>query len=103
MAILGTIALALILNGIDRPLYDTYVAAADARDWGPDALTDQQVGAGIMWVPGAMMLGLAVVITAYFWAEHEAFRGKRDDMLRDLQRRHAASGVAAGPSQVRTG
>ena len=103
VAILGTIALALILNGIDRPLYNTYVAAAAARDWGPDALTDQQLGAGIMWVPGAMMLGLAVVITAYFWAEHEAFRGKRDDMLRDLARRQGPAGVAGGPPRGRTG
>ena len=48
-----------------------------ARDWGPDVLLDQQIGGGVMWVPGTMMLAIAVLVTTYFWADHEGFRGRR--------------------------
>ena len=51
------------------------------------AIDDQRLGAGVMWVPGAMMFGLALVVVFYFWAEHEGFEGRRGDMLRDLEAR----------------
>ena len=87
LAILQNIGLGLILTNIGEPAYDTYVQAAAAREWGPDALTDQRIGAGIMWVPGSMMFAIAVIATIYFWAEHEGFRGRRGDRVREMQRR----------------
>ena len=87
-AILQTVALALILTAVDEPIYDSY--ANLVRDWGPSALRDQRIGGGVMWVPGAMMFALALLATLYYWAEHEGFKGRQGDLLRELERRHAA-------------
>lgn len=87
VAILQNLALGLILTSLGSAAYDSYVRVAALRDWGPSALTDQRIGAGIMWVPGTMMFALAVLILVNYWAEHEAFRSRRDDLLRDLDER----------------
>ena len=86
-ALLQNIALALILTSIDEPIYDRYVDLT--RDWGPSALIDQRIGAGVMWVPGAMMFFFGILVTVYYWAEREHFNGRRGDMLRELAERRA--------------
>lgn len=96
VALLSNLALSVILTFSDEPLYDTYVAAAALRAWGPDALNDQKIGAGIMWVPGTMMLALAILGTVYYWAEREGFNGRRGDMLRDRERQRRASRADQG-------
>ena len=83
VAVLQNIGLALILTNMGEPVYETYAELAPLRGWGPSALIDQRIGAGIMWVPGAMMFALAVLVNVYYWAEHEGFRGRRGDMLRE--------------------
>ena len=85
VAILQNIGLGLILTNVADPLYETYELAATLRDWGPDALTDQRIGAGIMWVPGSMMFVIGIMLTVYFWAEHEGFKGRQGDRVRDMQ------------------
>jgi len=87
VAILQNLALGLILTSLGSAAYESYAALESVRDWGPSALTDQRIGAGIMWVPGTMMFALAVLVLVNFWAEHEAFRSRRDDLLRDLDER----------------
>lgn len=87
VAILQNLALGLILTSLGEAAYDSYADLAALREWGPSALTDQRIGAGIMWVPGTMMFALAVLVIVYYWAEHEAFRSRRDDLLRDLDER----------------
>ena len=84
-ALLQNIALALILTSLNEPAYDTYVDLT--RDWGPSALTDQRIGGGVMWVPGAMMFFSGILVTFYYWAEREQFNGRRGDMLRELDGR----------------
>lgn len=96
LAIVQNIGLALVLASVDRVLYATYEAAALARDWGPSAITDQRIGAGVMWVPGAMMLALAVIVTVYYWAESEGFKGRQGDLVRALERRRAAGPPPGG-------
>ena len=91
IAILQQIALALFLSSVGDPSFEPYVVAAAVRDWGPTALTDQRIGAGVMWVPGTMMLALAIILNLYYWAEHEEFEGRRGDMLR------ARRGTDGGP------
>lgn len=86
-ALLQNIALALILTSIDEPVYDRYVDLT--RGWGPNALIDQRIGAGVMWVPGAMMFFFGILVTVYYWAEREHFNGRRGDMLRELAERRA--------------
>ncbi len=87
VAILQNLALGLILTSLGAAAYESYAKLEGLRDWGPSALTDQRIGAGIMWVPGTMMFALAVLVIVYYWAEHEAFRSRRDDLLRDLDER----------------
>ncbi len=96
LAIFQNIGLALILNSVGDPIYDTYINPL--RGWGPDPLTDQRIGAGIMWVPGAMMYGLALIVTVYFWAEHEQFKARQGDLVRALAERsgRAAPGAPGG-------
>ena len=51
----------------------------------------QQIGGGVMWVPGTMMLAVAVLVTAYFWAEYEGFRGRQMNLIRELEERPSGS------------
>ena len=85
IAILQNIGLGLILTSVGEPLYETYEIAASLREWGPDALTDQRLGAGIMWVPGSMMFVIAIMLTVYYWAEREGFKGRQGDRVRQMQ------------------
>ena len=85
IAIMQNIGLGLILTNFSEPLYETYETAAGLRSWGPDALTDQRLGAGIMWVPGSMMFVIAIMLTVYYWAEREGFKGRQGDRVRAMQ------------------
>ena len=87
VAILQNIGLGLILINVNDALYETYAIAAAVREWGPTALIDQRIGAGIMWVPGSMMFALAIILTVYYWAEREGFKDRRNDAVRNMQLR----------------
>ena len=97
VAILQNIGLGLILINVGEPVYDTYATAAAVREWGPDALLDQRIGAGIMWVPGSMMFALAIIVTVYYWAEREGFKDRRNDTVRDMQIRVHGEVPTLGP------
>jgi putative membrane protein len=62
------LAIALVLA--PHPLYAHYAALAH-RPGAISALTDQQLAAGIMWVPGSIAYGTAVLIGFYRWLEPE--------------------------------
>jgi len=55
---------ALAIFSTRRVLYPHYGS-------GPDALADQRLAGGIMWVAGDLVLLAAVVLTAAAWARHE--------------------------------
>ena len=97
VAILQNIGLGVILINVGDAIYDTYATAAAVREWGPTALIDQRIGAGIMWVPGSMMFALAVIMTVYFWAEREGFKDRRNDVVRDMQIRVHGEIPTLGP------
>ena len=94
IAILQNIGLGLILTSVGEPIYETYELAASLREWGPDALTDQRIGAGIMWVPGSMMFVIAIMLTVYYWAEREGFKGRQGDRVRAMQQARGSGGGA---------
>ena len=54
----------------DRVLYPFYAAAP--RVWGIGALADQQIGGLLMWVPGGLVLWLAMTVVWFRWAAAEA-------------------------------
>ncbi len=69
------LAIALVLA--PHPLYGHYAALAH-RPGGLSALTDQQLAGGIMWVPGSLAYGVAMLIGFYRWLEPEsASRSRR--------------------------
>ena len=41
------------------------------RPGGISALTDQQLAAGVMWVPGSLAYGLVLFIGVYRWLDPE--------------------------------
>jgi putative membrane protein len=63
------LAIALVLA--PHPLYAHYAALVH-RPGGITALTDQQLAAGVMWVPGSIAYGIAVLIGFYRWLEPES-------------------------------
>jgi putative membrane protein len=63
------LAIALVLS--PNPLYAHYAALVH-RPGGISALTDQQLAAGVMWVPGSIAYGIAVLIGFYRWLEPES-------------------------------
>ena len=74
---LGTIqawALAAVLAFATTPLYA--YALLPARPGGISALTDQQVGAGIMWVPGSVTFSIVFLTCLYLWFREEDARGR---------------------------
>jgi putative membrane protein len=60
--------LAITLVIIQHPIYGYYAALA-TRPGGISALTDQQIAAGVMWVPGSLAYMVTFVIGFYRWLE----------------------------------
>jgi putative membrane protein len=60
------LAIALVI--VPHPLYG-YYAALVARPGGISALTDQQIAAGVMWVPGSLAYTITFIIGFYRWLE----------------------------------
>ena len=46
-----------------------YYAALETRPGGISALTDQQLAAGVMWVPGSIAYTITFIIGFYRWLE----------------------------------
>ena len=60
--------LATTLVMVQHPIYD-YYAALQTRPGGITALTDQQLAAGMMWVPGSLAYTITFMIGFYRWLE----------------------------------
>ncbi len=79
------LAVALALAG--SPLYSAY-AGEVSRPGGISAFADQQLAAGVMWVPGSLAYTVAIVVIVYRWLEPggaaaaSAGRGARPRPLR---------------------
>src|SRR6202162_4101397 len=73
----GTItscALAAVLAFATAPFYS--YAALPSRPGGISALTDQQFGAGIMWVPGSITYSIVFIACLYLWFREEDALGR---------------------------
>jgi cytochrome c oxidase assembly factor CtaG len=53
---------------VPHAVYGYYAALAN-RPGGISALTDQQIAAGVMWVPGSLSYALTFIIGFYRWLE----------------------------------
>ena len=60
--------LAIALVMVPHPLYG-YYAALPSRPGGISALTDQQLAAGLMWVPGSLAYTITYILGFYRWLE----------------------------------
>jgi putative membrane protein len=60
--------LAVTLVLVPHPIYAPYAALVH-RPGGISALTDQQLAAGVMWVPGSLAYGLVLFIGVYRWLD----------------------------------
>jgi putative membrane protein len=58
--------LAVVLAFAPQPLYHPYVVLAH-RPWGLSAIADQQLAAGVMWVPGSLSFTVAIIVFFYRW------------------------------------
>ncbi len=65
--------LAIVLALAPSPLYAAY-ASLPRRPGGLSALGDQQIAAGVMWVPGSIALVIAFIVFLYRWLEPEPAR-----------------------------
>jgi cytochrome c oxidase assembly factor CtaG len=65
--------LAVVLSMASAPLYSHY-ADLTSRPGGISALTDQQLAAGVMWVPGSIPLLVAIVLVLHRWLEPKSRR-----------------------------
>ena len=65
--------LAIVLAYARAPLYS--YATLEHRPWGLSALADQQLAAGVMWVPGSIAYVVAAGWSLYRWLETDE-RGK---------------------------
>jgi putative membrane protein len=70
--------LAVVLALATSPLYAPYAAEA-SRPGGITALADQQLAAGVMWVPGSIPFTIAIVFVAYRWLEPKRTRRPAHD------------------------
>jgi putative membrane protein len=82
--------LAIVLAFAPHPLYAHY-AQLGSRPGGLSALADQQIAAGVMWVPGSLTLTLAALVLLYRWLAPETSRTS-----------HRAAVLAATPSSATT-
>ena len=58
--------LAIVLAFEPKPLYPAYAVSVD-RPGGLSALADQQIAAGVMWVPGSIAFTIAIIVFFYRW------------------------------------
>ncbi len=68
--------LAIVLALATSPLYSAYAGEA-SRPGRISALTDQQLAAGVMWVPGSLAYTIAMVVIAYRLLEPRPKRGSQ--------------------------
>ena len=68
------LAIAVALGS--EPLYEAY-ARLPSRPGGISALADEHLAAGIMWVPGSIPFGVAILLFAYRWLDESAQEGRR--------------------------
>jgi putative membrane protein len=68
LALIVSWILAIVLAVASSPLYAPYAAEA-SRPGGISALADQQLAAGVMWVPGSIPFTIVLLIIAYRWLE----------------------------------
>jgi putative membrane protein len=78
--------LAVVLGFASSPLYDAYASLA-SRPGGLSGLADQQIAAGIMWVPASIPLLIAILVAAYRWLDPSSGRRRSTVMARDLRPR----------------
>jgi cytochrome c oxidase assembly factor CtaG len=72
-AIIASWALALVLAVAPEPLYAAYAQLAH-RPLGLSALGDQQLAAGVMWVPASIPYTIAIFVAAYRFLDPTAGR-----------------------------
>jgi putative membrane protein len=75
--------LAIVLASATSPLYSAYAERA-SRPGGISALADQQLAAGMMWVPGSLAYTIAIVVIAYRWLEPRPARRRPGIAARPL-------------------
>ena len=68
--------LAVVLALASTPIYSAY-ADELSRPGHISAFTDQQLAAGVMWVPGSISYTIAIVVIAYRWLEPGELRRRR--------------------------
>jgi cytochrome c oxidase assembly factor CtaG len=66
--------LAVVLALAPSPLY-THYANLSPRPWGISALGDQQLAAGVMWVPGSITFVIVVFVYIHRWLAADAPAG----------------------------
>jgi cytochrome c oxidase assembly factor CtaG len=67
-AALPGFVLALVLAYAPHPLYPVYAELAH-RAFGLSPSADQQIAAGVMWVPGSLAYFIAFIVSVYRWLE----------------------------------
>jgi putative membrane protein len=72
--------LAITLVLVPEPLIAHY-AALTHRPGGISALTDQQIAAGMMWVPGSVSYAIAMMTAVYRWLEPDSGARPRQPAL----------------------
>jgi cytochrome c oxidase assembly factor CtaG len=75
-ALLVSWILAIVLGLAQAPLYGAYASLAE-RPGGLSALGDQQLAAGVMWVPGSVPYCIVLVVVALRWLDPAAGSGRR--------------------------
>jgi putative membrane protein len=75
--------LAIVLAYASKPLYPVY-ASLSHRAFGLSALGDQQIAAGVMWVPGSLAYTIAFVYYIYRWLEPGTEAPRREPRPEEL-------------------
>jgi cytochrome c oxidase assembly factor CtaG len=68
LAMLVSWVLAIAFAVSTSPVYAPYAAEA-SRPGGLSALADQQLAAGVMWVPGSIPLAIGILVIVYRWLQ----------------------------------
>jgi cytochrome c oxidase assembly factor CtaG len=74
LAMVQSWGLAGVLSFATVPFYS--YALLPSRPGGISALTDQQIGGGMMWVPGAITYSIALIAFLFQWLAEEDERGR---------------------------
>lgn len=81
ITVVPAFVLGAFLTFAGEPWYETYIVSAPL--YGFSGIEDQQLGGVIMWIPGSLIIGTALILDLYVAIKQEQNKQDSEEVIRD--------------------